>query len=560
MSEKRKSASVVLVWVSAFGLLGLTACEQRYVVKTSPGKPLIVKVTPTPDPNVTRNSDGSTTTRRPDGSSLTTNPDGSTTLAQPDGTLTITRPDGSITTRSPDGSTLTTRPDGSTDAMKPDGTLVTTKPDGTVITTSPDGTLTTRTPDGTRLTQRPDGTTVTTRPDGTEVTTKPDGTTITTRPDGTTVTTLPDGTVITTKPDGSTTTMNPDGSTRKTDIFKAASNEIKKIDFLFVIDNSGSMADNQRKLAAGFKAFANTFYRRSDLDICTMIITSDRYLGKEGYRGYERERSLPCTKPVGSEKWTSAQMQAHTDALISEFETKVYVGTRGNANELLGKSVVSFLYGINEWGQSTENSPKSNFFRRDAVANISFVSDENNYYFEGPTTEEVKNDLPYAQNARIPGASTEQLDPRKGLKEYLDEYFATINPGRAATYSTTSILELSLPVEALPGIAANLNQLPSAVGRESTKSDISGPAQAYTQVYQSIADAIVLRATTFTLTFPMHTGLQVQLRHVNGQVLKLNEVADFTLQTSTILTLNPKILPQLQAGDRIEVTYNYLPQ
>ena len=38
--------------------------------------------------------------------------------------------------------------------------------------------------------------------------------------------------------------------------FNAVTGSVKKIDFLFVVDNSGSMADNQAALAAGFEQFA----------------------------------------------------------------------------------------------------------------------------------------------------------------------------------------------------------------------------------------------------------------------------------------------------------------
>lgn len=341
--------------------------------------------------------------------------------------------------------------------------------------------------------------------------------------------------------------------------FKAATNEIKKIDFLFVIDNSGSMSDNQRKLARGFQAFANTFYRRADLDICTMIITSDRYLGKTGQREYQRERTIPCTKPAGSEKWSPAQMHAHIDALIREFQEKVYVGTYGSGTELVGKSLVSFLYGINQWGDSTEQGRKTSFFRKDAVANISFLTDENNYFFEGyEKTEEPDNDLPYVSGIAIPEAKNGERDTRKGVKEYIEEFFASVNPGRAPTYSVTSLIELSRSTETLPGLSVNFDSLPSVVGRESTKADISGPVETYTQVYQSIADAIVLRATVFTLAHKVDGDLRVRLRRLNGETIPLTANKDFTLQVGNVLTLNPSVLPLLRGGDVIDVTYRYV--
>jgi hypothetical protein len=339
--------------------------------------------------------------------------------------------------------------------------------------------------------------------------------------------------------------------------FKAATNDVKKIDFLFVVDNSGSMKDNQRKLAQGFQEFANTFYRRADLDICTMIITTDRYMGKVGEREYERERTLPCTKPQGSEKWTPAQMQTHIDSLIEEFEEKIYVGVYGSGQELPGKSLVSFLYGLPQWGDRVEQGQKSSFFRKDAVANISFLTDENNFFFDGAATDENVNDLPYSVGAAIPDAKNGEKDARKGLKQYIDEYFSSVNPGRAPTYSVTSLIELNRPVDTIPGLAVNLDQLPASVGRESTKADISGAVETYTQVYQSIADAIVLRASSFTLARAVAGDLNVRIRHAGGNTVSLVANRDFSLQSGNVLTLNPRVLPILKAGDFVDVTYRY---
>ena len=316
-----------------------------------------------------------------------------------------------------------------------------------------------------------------------------------------------------------------------TEVFNAANTQIKKIDFLFVIDNSKSMSDNQRKLAQGFQAFANTFFRRSDLDICTMIITSDRYLGKENGEGYLRERSLPCTKPAGSENWTDEQTQDHINSLISEFKQNVYVGTDGSSAELLGKSLVSFL---NETNHSA-------FFRKDAVANISFITDENNYYFDGPSTPESKNDL---------SASV--------IKENLDGFFKNLNPDRELSYSTTSILQLNSAPSLIPGISVNLSELASAVGRESKQSNIAGSTKSYTDVYQSIADAIVLRATVFTLAHPFEQNqIKVQLVRKNNEKINLLFLKDFILQSSNTLTLNPSVVPLLTGDAQIEVTYRY---
>jgi hypothetical protein len=347
-----------------------------------------------------------------------------------------------------------------------------------------------------------------------------------------------------------------------TEVFDAASSGIKKIDFLFIVDNSGSMSDNQLKLARGFKAFANTFYRRTDLDICTMIITSDRYMGKTGVYGkkgnyqYERERRLPCTKPVGSQVWSAAQTQTHIDSLIESFQEEIYVGTYGSGVELLGKSLVSFLFNQDTYREVTNTESRTSFFRKDAVANISFLSDENNYFYQDSEAAEEDNDLPNTKGVAIPGHKAAAKDMRIGIKDYLDQYFSLLNPGKSPSYSVTTILDIYQSADTLPGIAVNLKNLPSVVGRESKEANINGSAEEYTEVYQSIADAIVLRASEFKLSRLAAGDITVRLRRLNGDLIRLSGATDYMLEDQQVLKLNPRILPVLKVGDKVEVTYS----
>jgi hypothetical protein len=338
--------------------------------------------------------------------------------------------------------------------------------------------------------------------------------------------------------------------------FATGGKQIKKIDFLFVIDNSPSMSDKQKKLEQGFETFANTFFRRADLDICTMIITSDRRDGLVGKRGYQRERSVPCTKPAGSESWSESQMNDHINSVIEEFTNAADVGEHGDPTELLGKSLVSFLYDKPTWDKPSRG--RTNFFRKDAVANISFLTDENNYFFEGPDMDEGDNDLPYQTGIKIPGSKSGVVDTRKGIKNYLDEFFAELSPGSAHNYSVTTILQVNSPSNVVPGISVNLSRLTKAVGRESKQSNIAGNISDYTDVYNSIADAIVLRATTFTLTRPVNEILQAELVHQNGGRQLLQLKTHFTLQSANVVVLEPAAKGLIQDGDQLEITYRYI--
>jgi hypothetical protein len=350
----------------------------------------------------------------------------------------------------------------------------------------------------------------------------------------------------------------------RTESFQAASSRVKKIDFLFVVDNSGSMSDNQRKLAAGFEEFANTFYRRTDLDICTAIITTDRYVGKSSGT-YQRERFVECTQPAGSEAWSDAQRQAHIDAVIADFKQKVNVGVNGSGIELPGKSLVSFLYKLNQWGNTIDTTKRVSFFRPDAVANISFVTDENNWFYRDPNKREDQNDLPPVQNASIYNSLTPAIDVRKGIKDHLDEFFTLNRPGHGLSYSTVALLELEGSTTQVPGLATNINPLVELVGRESNRGSLQGTASSFAAVYYDIADSIINRANAFSLTksiyepqFPSLQDLRVTLKRANAAPVVLSAGSDYQVLMPNGIVLQSAISAQTQVGDVLEVQYRHL--
>lgn len=343
----------------------------------------------------------------------------------------------------------------------------------------------------------------------------------------------------------------------RSESFNAATSQVKKIDFLFLVDNSGSMADNQAKLAAGFAAFADTFYRRTDLDICTMIVTTDRYLGRSN-GSYQRERTVPCTRPAGSETWTSTQRTQYINSVIADFKAKVNVGTNGNGTELPGKSLVTFLYNIDNWNVAINPAVRTSFFRADAVANISLVSDENNWYFKGNVNSNT-NDLPPNTGASIynkPG----QTDGRKGIKNHLDDFFAG-----NLRYSVTALLELSLPNTSAPGLAMNLNPLVELVGRESSRGDLQANAAGYAAVYNAIGTNLVDRASSFTLAkaiyepnYPNLQDLKVSVVRASGSVVTLANGSDYSVLMPNGIKLNSAVAANLQPGDQVKVEYRSL--
>jgi hypothetical protein len=159
---------------------------------------------------------------------------------------------------------------------------------------------------------------------------------------------------------GSTTSGSTDGGTvggvvyeNREEIFTQSAEVTRKLDILWVIDNSGSMADDQTALGQNFDAFIGEFIQR-DVDFKMAITTTDPRSGRQG------------VMISGSDtKLTSSKAKSNPSQFMNDFKNLVKVGTSGSGNEqgLAGASVF-------------KNNYKNSFFREDAYFAIVIVSDE----------------------------------------------------------------------------------------------------------------------------------------------------------------------------------------
>jgi hypothetical protein len=106
------------------------------------------------------------------------------------------------------------------------------------------------------------------------------------------------------------------GPATRTDVFAQAT--ASKIDLLWVIDNSGSMADKQQKLANSFQRFIDEFTRGA-VDYRIAVTTTDVLSSAPGAQG-----SFFGNPPV---------ITAQDADPLSEFQANVKVGTAGSGNE-----------------------------------------------------------------------------------------------------------------------------------------------------------------------------------------------------------------------------------
>lgn len=191
------------------------------------------------------------------------------------------------------------------------------------------------------------------------------------------------------------------------------------VDLLWVVDNSGSMSDNQNKLASEFANFAQT-YMTANRDIRTGVITTDAFWagGVEPMQGFsygpnfgaDYARLLPgfadgprpftptnTTAPrSGNPILSSLVPNNQTPAswlqqIVSAFSLNAKPGTDGDGSERGMESVVKFLED-NEKQACPTHYPHCHLFRKNSTRGIIFVTDENDssFFSECQTSDLVK--------------------------------------------------------------------------------------------------------------------------------------------------------------------------
>ncbi len=167
-----------------------------------------------------------------------------------------------------------------------------------------------------------------------------------------TVTPVPTATPVVTVTPVPTTTPAPNQKL-VSEQFTQNSSTPGKVDILWVIDNSGSMRDNQDNLARNFDVFINDFIVKN-IDFKMGVTTTDAtYL----FNG----RQI-----CGEDKLSLTQAQANPTQFIYDFQTCVRVGDQGSSQE-------KGLHTMNEYFKKYS----STFVRTDAYLVVIILTDEN---------------------------------------------------------------------------------------------------------------------------------------------------------------------------------------
>ncbi len=140
----------------------------------------------------------------------------------------------------------------------------------------------------------------------------------------------------------------------KREKFKQASSQTKKLDIVWIIDNSGSMSDEQSALGSNFSAFIDEFITK-DVDFKMAITTTDA-------SSYEKKGRMV----TGSDtKLTSAKAKLNESQFKSDFRNLVKVGTSGSGYEKGLEASEGFM-----------QKYASSWMRSDAYLAVVVLSDE----------------------------------------------------------------------------------------------------------------------------------------------------------------------------------------
>jgi len=136
--------------------------------------------------------------------------------------------------------------------------------------------------------------------------------------------------------------------------FNQSANATKKLDIVWIIDNSGSMADEQDALGTNFSAFIDEFITKN-VDFKMAITTTDVS------SSYKKGRMVS-----GSDiKLTSAMAKQNENQFKIDFMNLVKVGTSGSGNEKGLEASEGFM-----------QKYASSFLRQDAYLAVVILSDE----------------------------------------------------------------------------------------------------------------------------------------------------------------------------------------
>lgn len=153
----------------------------------------------------------------------------------------------------------------------------------------------------------------------------------------------------------------------------------RKLDVLFVVDNSGSMASSQTNLANNFPSFIN-YFKNKGYDFRIAVTTTDTFYGDQFVTDtcVNSQTGIDMCTADYTKLFTNAAatggipyrfVENNTPNLESVFAANVQVGIKGSGDERAFSSLKATL----------SSSLNSDFHRQDAYLAVIIVSDEEDF-------------------------------------------------------------------------------------------------------------------------------------------------------------------------------------
>lgn len=279
--------------------------------------------------------------------------------------------------------------------------------------------------------------------------------------------------------------------------------EPRKIDVLFVVDNSGSMSSSQTALANNFPSFIN-YFNSKGYDYRIAVTTTDAFYGGQFVNSSCSLCNINQTKFKSGTNPKIYVLESTTPNIAAAFAQNVNVGVSGSGDERAFSSFKAAL----------SSSLNVGFHRPSAFLSVIIVSDEEDF-----SHDDINVNESYSQPT---------LHSIASYKTYLEGFTA----GQATTdfhVSTISILDNACKTALGAGrkIGTRYMELADATGG-SKNSICNGFDSVLNNISLQIADQI--KAQFFLTRIPILTSIRVI---IEGILIPKNAINGWTYDVAT---------------------------
>lgn len=266
----------------------------------------------------------------------------------------------------------------------------------------------------------------------------------------------------------------------------------RKVDILWVVDNSGSMKSSQDNLAANFSSFIAKF-TQSGSDFRMAVTTSDAFLAPY-YNDNSRARLRPGKDLNNNNHYI---MTPATPDLSNVFLTAIKQGTSGSGDE---RAFSSFK-------EALTNTVNADFHRPEAFLAVIVVSDEDDFSHSDYTTG--LDGYYFTENYNDPKMHTIQ-----SYVDFLTSHTAAGGAGKNFSVNTISITDTAC-YELLKGNAQKIGYRYIDLAVATAGQQISLCSD-FSQSLQVLSESIVELSSVFTLSRePIPETIVVTVNGVN---------------------------------------------